>query len=282
MSKFSCVLTILCFGFFHLAPAQAATPNFNALSQADFDAITLEFSANTNLHDVMPASSMGSIFGFELGLEGGLTRSPNTNAIVQRASPSTDVSSIPHAGILGALTVPLGITVEASVVPAITASTGSYSQYAVAAKWTATDILLPDLPINLAIRGFYSSMQLSFSQTINNSSTANTPVNATLSYKGSVTGFHFMVSPKFLPIVEPYAALGFVSGNGQLDVAAASASATIFPGFPSGANTSATSSSSSSHFILGANVKLLVFVLGAEYARAFGTDTYTGKLSLRF
>lgn len=258
----------------------ASQPKFDNISVEDFDKIVKEFSANSMYTSVSPASSLGRLFGFELGVLGGLTSTPDINSIVQRTDPSINVSSLPHAALLGALTVPFGLTAEVVALPEVKFSSGSYQQFGAALKWTATDHVLTALPFSLAAKVYYTSTTLSFAQTINNSSTGNVPVDVNVKFNDTVTGMQIFSSAKLF-FIEPYLGLGYASATGKADITG-STSATFFgSSFPANSQ-SATSSPKSSQIVLGTNLQFLVFVLGAEYVRAFGTNTYNGKLSLRF
>jgi len=228
------------------------------------------------MHNALPPSSMGSIFGFEVGVVGGLTQSPGINQQVQRISPSTNAGTVPHAGLVAAVTVPGGITVEGLYLPKLTAAEFSYQQYALALKWTMTDGLFL-LPVNLAARGFYAKSMLEFSQTLTDpTSTLQVPVTGT--NHTSVTGLQLFLSPKLIPVIEPYVGIGLLSASGTLATSGATA-ATLFS-FSS--NTSAGSASSSTQLFAGIDVRLLLVGLGLEWSRAFGTDSYTAKFSFKF
>ncbi len=262
-------------GVFYPALALAAF-SFPQLSQENLDTIERDFAATTSLHNALPPSSMGAIFGFELGVVGGVSQSPGINQQVQRVSPSTNAGAVPHAGVVAAVTVPGGITVEGLYLPKLTAAEFSYQQYALALKWTMTDGLFL-LPINLAARGFYAKSMLEFSQTLTDPvSTLQVPVIGT--NNTSVTGIQLFLSPKLIPIIEPYAGVGLLSANGTLATSGPTA-ATLFS-FTS--NTSASSSSSSTQLFAGVDIRLLLIGLGVEWSRAFGTDSYTAKFSFKF
>jgi len=263
--------------FLGLAPSTAvAAFSFPTLSQDNLDAIEKDIAANTTLHDALPASSLGSIFGFELGLVGGLTKSADINALVQQVSPSTDAGYLPHAGLVGAVTVPGGLTVEAMYLPKQSFSEVSYQQYAFGLKWTMSDGIMV-LPLNLAVRGFYGKSQLDFNQTVTDPNTSQ-PVAVTGTNAMSVTGIQLLASPKWIPILEPYAGIGYLRGNGEMSVSGAT-TGTMFS-FTS--SQSASSSPTSTQLLIGLDVRLLLIGLGAEWSRAFGTDTYTAKLSVKF
>lgn len=272
---FSFVL-ILVWSLFSLT-ARAATPAFQSLTQDDVDKIEREMLANTTMHSVLPPSSLGSIFGFEVGVVGGITRSPEITNEVHRVNSSTDVPAIPHAGLVGAVTIPGGLTVEAQYLPKMTMSDLTYQQYALALKWTLTDTgLMAFLPINIAIRGMYARSELTFNQNVNDSLLGTVSVGVTNT--GRVTGGQLLVSPKLIPIIEPYFGVGYLSASGSL-----SQSVATTPSIFTSSVTSMDSSPTSTQIIAGLDAKLF-FVLGfgLEYSRAFNTDSYTGKLSFKF
>ena len=41
------------------------------------------------------------VFGFEIGVVGGITETPRLESLVKEVDPSEDVSLVPHAGLLG-------------------------------------------------------------------------------------------------------------------------------------------------------------------------------------
>ena len=249
--------------------AFAATA-FDNLSQEDFDNIAREFSANSMLHSVMAPSSLGDIFGFQVGLTLGMTKSPEIQKLVKETDPNTDIGSIPHGGLLGAVSVPFGISAEFNFLPEIDANGTKYKQYAAALKWSASDALLPVSPVNVAVRGFIARSDFSFTQTESGN-------QLDVKYEGRVSGLQLLVSPKMLPIVEPYIGLGVLKAEG--DMSLSGSSGTIFD-FTS--ERSAESKPSSSQFLLGVNASLLLMNLGLEYSKAFGTSNITAKLAVGF
>ena len=255
-------------------PAMATSPSFTNLSQSDVDNIEREMSANTNLHDVLPPSSLGSIFGFELGVVGGVTKTPNINGLVQEANSSASLSEVPHAALVGALTIPFGITAEATYLPSMSMSDVTYQEYALALKWTMTDGTA--LPLNIAIRGIYAHSSFSFNQTVTDPTLG--PVNVSVTNTDAVAGGQLLLSPKYIPLLEPYVGIGYLTGNGSLNVAGNTTS-TLFNFTQS---QSASSAVTTSQILIGLDVHLLLIGIGAEYSHAFGTDSFSGKLSLKF
>ena len=254
-----------------VSQARAAGLALSGISQEDFDTVAREFSANSTFHPVTAPSGLGSIFGFELGVTAGATKTPDTDAIAKKTDSSATLNTMPHAGLLAAVTVPFGITAEALIVPTIDAGDFKYSQTGLAVKLNIADSILPVSPVNIAVRGFYTKTETSFTQTVN-------PIpTQTVTYDGEVMGLQAFVSPKLIPFIEPYIGVGTLKAKSKMT----SGTAPIFN--IGGTNTnSAESSPSSTQFFFGADLRLLVLGLGLEYSRQFGTDSITGKFSFKF
>ena len=246
--------------------AQAAGPGFQNLSQDDFDKVIKEISANTSYHSVTGASSLGTVFGFEVGVVGGLTNTPDINALSKQVDASADVSRLPHAALLLGASVPLGFTGELLFFPEMTFSTVKYSQFGASLKWTATEALV--LPFNLAVRGFISSNKMAFDQVVSGN-------NVTVNEENSQTGIQLLASPS-LPMVEPYVGVGIIKANGKMSV---TGSNTIYAFTTSQC---AESSPTTTQFLLGVNLNLLIMNLGLEYSTAFGTSSYNAKFGFKF
>lgn len=258
-----------------MAPATSfadfSIPN---LALSDFDTLVNEFSANSQYTSVTPASSLGGLGGFEIGAIGGITKAPDTLALVKRNDPSTSFKDmLPHAGVLLRVGLPYGLTAEAQYLPKVKAQNLSTSRWAIAAQWTLTDNLLENLPVNIAAKGYYTRTTLNYSQTVSG-------VPTSVDFKNSLWGVQALVSYKIL-VFEPYAGIGYTSANGTLGVSAAVPVALI-AFLPGGSSQSATSKPTSVQFLAGTDISLAFFSLGAEYERAFGKNSYTGRVSFRF
>ena len=247
---------------------QAQTLEFDNISQEDLENIMDEVSANFHHTSVSGANTLGSIFGFELGLIGGITKTPKIDALVKEQDPDESAEQVPHGTLLGVLTVPLGITAELGIVPEVGSGDFKFSRQSLGVKWTITEVLLTDLPVSLAIKGHYTKAELEFEQPVNGQDTK-------VKVEDSVTGFLFLVSKNFA-IVEPYAGIGYLMSDGDIDV---SGTSTIF-NFTTSQQASAKNSTT--QFLVGAELKLLVFKMGAEYSRQFDTDRYSLKLAVYF
>ncbi len=251
--------------FLSLSAHSATT--FTNITSNDFTDISKEMSANFVHSSILGASKMGNLFGFQVGLIGAKTSSPKTDVIVQRNAGSS-LSSMYNVGILAAVGIPLGIAFEVVLVPELKASGVSFKTTSIGIKYNINE-MIPVLPINLALRGVYTSSNFSFSQTVSN-------VTTSVSNKNSIAGAQILISPK-LPIIEPYAGLGYLSASNELS---ASGSSIFAPSFTTGQSMS--KSVSSMQLLMGVDVNLLLFKVGAEYSNAFGASRIAGKLAIGF
>jgi len=254
--------------------AHAATPAFPTLNQTDFDNVIRELSANSLFNSVTPASSLGAMFGVEAGITAGLTSTPEINKLVNQQIPGTKADQFPHATLMAAVTFPIAVTAEVLYVPTVNASGVEYGNYGGALKWTPTDGSA--IPVNISIRGFLTHTKVSFNQIINNSSTGGQNVDTNVVYQGDVKGLQLLVSPKVIPVLEPYVGLGQYSATGNMDV---SGTAQLF-NFTTAQ--SASSSPTTTAYLAGLDIRLLLLSFGLQYEHAFDTNVYTGRMSFRF
>jgi hypothetical protein len=259
------------FGMLISVAAYGETFNFQNVTGSDYGKIVDNLSADFTHTSVSGASPLGHIFGFEIGLVGGMTRTPEIHRVVHETDSTANVASIPGGELLGVVTFPLGITGELGLIPKVGSSTFKFNSFSVAAKWTVTELV--ELPLALAVKGQLSSSQFTSDAEIK--SGGNT-VDTTYKYKSTVTALTVLASKDFY-LVEPYLGLGVVQGKGDLDVNGVAA---FDPSFTAGNSASATRSSS--QILLGAELKLVVFKLGVEYAHLFDTNRFSGKLSFYF
>ncbi len=246
--------------------AQAATLAFDQLTEEQTKSIIKEFSANFTQTSVSGASPLGDIFGFEIGVIGGLTTTDEIDKLAKSADPSLTVDKLPHASLVALVTVPFGVTLEANLVPEVGSDDFKFSNMGLAAKWSLTSSVI-ELPLSLALKAHYMKTKLKFKQTVSS-------VDANVDFDDTVTGAMLMVSKKFV-FVEPYFGYGMVSGNGDFSVQGT----TQF--FQSGVS-NYSAKQTGSHLVLGAELGLLIFKVGAEYAQLFGTSRYTAKVALSF
>ncbi len=247
------------------------------LTQQDVDNISKEFSGNFVHTTVSGAKPLGSVFGFEVGVIGKISDSPKLGELVKEQSSSADVSSLYDAGLLAQVSVPFGITGELVYLPEMDLADIKATRTSLGVKWTLSDSILPIPFMNLAVRAHYSMAELKYSDVINNASTLNTDVNSEIAVESSSYGANVIVSFDLLA-VEPYAGVGYVSSDTDINVSATGGT-NIFSFTDA---QSASSSSSGLHYFVGAQANLLFFKLGAEYSNVYGVDRVAGKISFGF
>lgn len=249
----------------------AANPGLDNISQTDLDNISKEFSANFVHRPVSPASPLGDIFGFEVGVTAGITDAPKIAAIAKREDPtqSDPFDKIAHAGLLGAVSVPFGLTGEVILFPERELGDVTLSNYSLGLKWTFSKALGIPL-VDLALRGHLSSSEVSYNDTIDS-------VNTTVKIDNSTYGATLLASKSFL-IIEPFVGIGIVTRDTEMSV---NGNVTIFDtNFSS--STSASVDDTSTQFLVGAQLDLALIHIAAQYENVFGTNVTSLKFSLAF
>lgn len=249
----------------------AGAPGFDNITQSDLEKISKEFSANFVHRSVSPASTLGSVFGFEVGIIAGITDAPDIAAITKRENPTnTDpFDKIAHAGLYGSVSVPFGLTGEIVLLPERDLGDVKISHTSMGLKYTFSDLLKIPL-IDLAVKGHFSTSKVSYSDTIDSAVT-------TVSLDNSTYGLTLLASGNLL-LVEPFAGIGFVSRSTDL---AATGSVQIFDTSFS-ASTSATVDGTSMQMLAGVQLNLLIMKIAAQYENVFGTSVTSAKLSFGF
>lgn len=265
-----------------LAPLHSHAANFtlNNIDLSQFDNLVNEFSANSQYTSVTPASSLG-VLGFELGVVGGMTKSPDTEALVAANGGGSGFKNLYHAGGLVRVGAPFGLTGELLYLPKIKVSSVKLGRWGLAAQWTMTDNVLSmikdTVPLNIAIKGYYTKTTLDYSQQITQ---AGITATANVDFGNSLYGLQAITSYKIL-VFEPFLGIGYAKAKGQINVDSPSTFTVLGNSFGIGAKT-ASASPSSMQLLAGTDVQLAFFSLGAEWERAFGKNSYTGRLSFRF
>ena len=254
----------------------AGAPTFNSLSQSDVSLVSKEFASNFTHTILAPASSLGKIWGLEFGIMGGLTKTPEIDRLSKSFSSTSNISSMPTAGLIGGVTLPFGINAELNMIPQVNTSSVYLKNMAYALKWEVTSAI-PTAPFNFAVRVHGNSGELGYSGVINNASTGNQNVNATTSWKNTSSGYNLEISKKYL-FIEPYFGYGHISTTTNIGVTG-SANISIFT-FSSAS--SYKSENSGSHMFAGLNLNLLLIKVGAEYAQIMGIKKTVAKVSFYF
>ncbi|MGZ3772353.1 MAG: DUF6588 family protein [Pseudobdellovibrionaceae bacterium] len=245
-----------------------ATPKFTNITSSDFEDISKDMSANFMHNSMLGASKMGTIFGFQLGIVGAQTASSKTNEIVKR-NAGAELPNLYNAGLVAAVGIPFGIAFEGVFFPEASLSGLKFSETSLGLKYNINGII-PILPINVALRGIYSTAKFSFDQTVNS-------ISSTVEINNSVSGLQLLISP-MLPIVEPYIGVGILNGSNKLS---ATGSSSIFDTTYT-TSQSDTKNVTSTQLLAGVELNLLLIKFGAEYSQAFGTNRIGAKIAIGF
>lgn len=250
-----------------LASIAHANPTFTNVTSGDFEEISKEMSGNFTHNSILGASKMGTIFGFQVGVTGAVTSSPKTNEIVKR-NAGAELPNLYSGGLLAAVGIPFGIAFEGVFFPETAMSGAKFSATSLGLKYNING-LIPVLPVNLALRGIYSTSKFTFDQTVSS-------VTSSVENKNTVTGLQLLFSP-MIPFIEPYIGVGYLNGSNKLSVTGG----TVFdPSFSSAQSES--KDISSTQLLAGVDLNLLLIKLGAEYSQAFGASRVGFKLSFGF
>lgn len=240
-----------------------AAPIFDDITDEDMKDIAGGFGSNFAHNSLMGASKLGTIFGFQVGLTAAQTNVKEIGKIVEREGGSK-LDSIYNAGLMAAVGIPFGISVEATVIPTMKADGTKISATSGAIKMNINEVI-PVLPVNLALRGVYSTAELSFDQS-----------GGKIKNETTVTGAQLLFSP-MIPLVEPYVGIGVLNSENKLS---ATISGIFDPAFTTA--DSKSKSVSGTQILAGVEVNLLLLKLGVEYSSAFGNDRIGAKLSFGF
>ena len=237
------------------------------ISGGDFKRVTDDLSADFKHTSVSGASPLGHLFGFEIGVVATSTMTPNLNRLVHSADSNSSLRSLPGGEFLGALTVPLGLTVELAGLPKIGTSSLHLSSYTLGVKWTVSEVV--PLPFDLAVKVQSTELHVDAHQSIND-------VDAHYKYDGWVHGLEFIAGYD-IGLVAPYVGLGLLRGTGDMRADGVVAFAPEYSQDNHG-----TATRGSTELLIGAEARLLVAKVGVEYARLFDTERWAGKLSVYF
>lgn len=256
--------------------AIAADINLDNISKSDLENVSNELGANFS-HTAVAAPETNGLWGVEVGVVGGKTRSKELEKVIDRnGGDGGDFKNLPHGGLMLRAHFPLELFVEATMIPDIKASDATLTSGTFGVGWNAGGFF--GLPLDIAIGFNASRSEFSYDQVINNTSTGNTDVNSTITFKNKTSSLWIGVSKEFFGMLTPYAKYGTFKSDSDVDVSAAGGG-TIFA-FSNSQKESVDSSGS--YFAAGLNFQLALFKIGAEMARTNKVSSLTGKLSLDF
>lgn len=256
----------MCLLVFALIPFSlyASGPTLQNLNAGQIQSVLKDFATATFPAHATAAGSYGTIFGFEVGLIGGIADSPGIASL----STSEKVDSLPKAAFLAAATAPFGLGAELAILP-VKVGDFEYDYYSLGLRWTFTD-LIKVVPFDIKFRIQYTDSSISYKQTISG-------VDTVATYDGKTTAYSLTFGKRIL-IVEPYAGFGVINGKHSLK---ATGSATFFDSTVTDSQREKQKLDDTYYFV-GADVHLLIFTVGAEMTKVYDNTIVMGKLALGF
>ncbi|MBY0315849.1 MAG: hypothetical protein K2Q26_10040 [Bdellovibrionales bacterium] len=266
--KLYSILSIAAFLF--ISQAGADTPTFDNLSDGDLETIAKDFSSIFVHTSASPPTA--SIVGIQAAVVAGAAEVPGIREISRRVDPNSDIKYAPFAFLYAGVGLPLGFNLEANILPQMKLSGFELSHYSGAVRYSLTDELLPVLPFNWSVRTFYSKSAIKFDQYI-------APGTVNVDFDNNMLGVETIVGVDLL-FVEPYAGIGWVTSNSELE-----GNSTVDPAFSMYADNVSRSKKStvdSARLIAGVQFNLTIIRLGLEYNSVFGNSRYALKLGFAF
>lgn len=259
----------------------------NIFTDAEFDAQDFENAskdlAAAFVHTTNSgASSLGKVFGFEVGLVFGAAESKYLKAIAKEIADDPDnedidnFSWVPYAGLVGAFSMPYGLGVEASVIPKIDFEDDSYFKHlSGSVRWTITDIF-PVIgsfsPLKLTAKVSYGQTDLYYKTNATSTSTETADF--------SISNFEYgLVAGANLVFLEPY--VGVSSVKTQSELYAETDYVSPIPGVIIN-NREFKTDLKSARYLAGLLFKFPLFRFGLEYSNLHTVDRYTAKLAFKF
>ncbi|MBA2405320.1 MAG: hypothetical protein H0V66_11160 [Bdellovibrionales bacterium] len=260
----------LIFGALLISTSAFAQQLPTSLTQDQIDDVSGEFAVNLS-HTAVAAPETKGMWGVEVGIVGGKTKSPELAGLVDDAGEDgSDFKSIYHAGLMGRAHI-WNVFLELSILPEREISDITIGNKSFGLGWNAGDTF--DLPLDVAIGANFSNSDIKFKQEINNDSTGNTPVQSEISFDAKTKVYWVGVSKEFL-FFTPYAKVGTASFEADIDVSNGS----IFANEKS----SEKGEGSGGYYALGANLQFLLFRFGIEASKTIDVSRISGKFSVAF
>lgn len=268
MKKIIALALLAVLGFSTSAPRAHAdgNPQLNNLTLPQVDQVFKTFGAALSFRSLEPASSYGKIWGISGGLIGGVV---NAKGIKNNIPGAGNINWIPTGDIYLGAQAPLGLAVEAGFIPTLTLGSAKFGKYGGNLKWTVNEVFFTDLPLDVAVRGGYSSAKVSYNQTISG-------VADKITYKSHQYSGQLMGSKKLL-IFEPYLGLGLIKQSSDLGN---TGTTTLYSTTVSLSN-SLSKDYTTFWFSGGVQIHLFFMNLTTQFDSMFGTQVYSAKLGFK-
>lgn len=249
--------------------ALADGPQFENLSKSDVEDVSREFAATLS-HTGVSAPETNGLWGIEVGVIAGQSKSPDTeDTIEESGGPGSDFKNLYHAGLMIRGHFPLDLFAEVSVLPQQEFSDVKVKNATYELGWNAGGFF--NLPLDLAVGVNFSNSDISFTQ----DPTTDVPIETEISLE-TKTRIIWIGASKTFGFFTPYVKIGKVKSDGDLN---ATNSAPIFEG---SLRSSESVENDGNYATIGANLQFGFFKLGVEGAKIMDVSRASAKISLDF
>jgi hypothetical protein len=250
---------------FNSTSTQAAVFTLPVLDPAQIEPI-FDVLASTIVLRTLEPPSHPSKFGLWFNARANGTVANSLSSIA-----NSSVAVLPFGNLQAGLNGPFGLGIEFGFFPSQSISGTSFGSFGTALKWNFMNPFFKVIPFDAALRFQYTKASLNFEQTIET-------IPISVDYSTKVFGITLDIS-KNLKFFEPYIGYGILSQSSSL---AGQGTVSLFnENFPVNTNT-VEKTTVSGWLRAGFELRLFVVVLGMQYDRSFGTDTYSAKFGFKF
>lgn len=264
---------------FFLSSFASADLGFDAVSSDDVSGLNKDFSALLAHTTLSPAAGLLKAEVFELGLIFGLVSVPNIASVSENSGEDDATTHLPNTGLVAVYSYTRRLSLEFKLIPDLSFADLSLGSQSLALKLSFGE--LDKIAFNTALRWQLTNSYVRTQQVINNSSTANTDVDAEVKFSSISTGLTYMAGYRAitsgLTVYQPYAGAGFIYSSGRVRVDSGTGASI----FESG-DTTEKSSDFGWIFLAGVEAHYLFIKYGAEYSRVFESDRLNLKLSFGY
>ena len=244
-----------------------ANPQFDNITRKDVKNVSEEFGTNF-AHTVVAAPETNGLWGIEVGVMAGTSRSPEFKKVIDRSGgDGSDFKNIYNGGIIGRVHAPFDLFAEFSYLPEQEFDDVKGKSSSFGLGWNLGGFF--NWPVDVAIGMGYGTGDVSFHQASNGA----TVPEADIELKTKTSLYYVAVSKTFL-FFTPYAKVGIAQIKGDLD-----ASAEIFN---ITGRTSESVDLNGSYLALGANIDVFFLRFGVEASQIHDVSKLAGKLSFAF
>lgn len=246
------------------ATALAQDIQFDDLSEDDVEEVSREFAGNFS-HSGVSAPETDGLWGVEVGVVGGKSKSPELKDVIDASGgEGDDFKNLYHAGAMLRAHAPFDIFAEVTILPEREFDDVEVSNKSFELGWNAGGFF--GLPLDIAIAASRTNSEISFKQEISG-------VDNKIELETKTTMYWIGVSKTFL-FFTPYIKVGRAKTDADLK--------STVSVLENSQDTKISSDPSGGYFAAGANLQFAFFKIGAEVSKVMDVSRASGKISIDF